>query len=301
MEERRTASLIEYVRAFIETMRPHQWIKNLFLFAGIIFSEHLGRGGDLLRVTLAFLLFSLLSGAVYLINDLLDLEEDKVHPEKRHRPIASGRLPIPAAVGGVSVIVPLCLLSAFLLDGAFGGIAAIYFVQNLFYSKYLKHVVIIDVMMIGVGFVLRAVAGAVVIGVGFSNWLLLCTFLLALFLGFSKRRHELLLLEQKANAHRPILEHYHPYFLDMMISIVTAATLVSYALYTMSPETIEKFETDDLIYTIPFVVYGIFRYLYLVHLREEGGNPSRIVFKDKPLLVNILLWLVSVVLLVYLG
>jgi 4-hydroxybenzoate polyprenyltransferase len=282
------------IREILQSLRPHQWVKNFFVFAGIIFSENLFHLDCWLNVSAAFGLFCLLSGSIYLINDILDYREDKIHPEKCHRPIAAGRLPIMTAIIAVVILGSIALTSAFLLSPAFGLIALIYFVMNLLYSKVLKHMVIIDVMTIGLGFVLRAMAGAVVIHVEISKWLILCTFLLALFLGFSKRRHELRLLAGEANNHRKILEEYDPAFLDMMITIVTSATIVAYALYTMSHETIVKFRTERLIYSTPFVMYGIFRYLYLVHLKNEGGSPSKTLVRDLPLIVNLCLWLLFI-------
>jgi 4-hydroxybenzoate polyprenyltransferase len=198
------------------------------------------------------------------------------------------------------VLTVLSITLAFFLHPYFGLVALLYFLLNIYYSYALKHLVIIDVMTIAVGFVLRAIAGAVVIEVHFSLWLILCTFLLALFLGLNKRRHELTLLTQEAAQHRQILEEYSPYFLDLMINVVTASTVIAYALYTMAEETIEKFQTDKLIFTTPFVMYGIFRYLYLVHQRGRGGNPTRILLTDRPLKINLILWILVAGVMIYL-
>jgi len=288
------------VFAVIKTMRPNQWTKNLILFAGLIFAEHLFDVAALVKSLVAFGLFCLLSSAIYLINDVKDVEQDRAHPLKSKRPIAAGQLPIPVAVGVTIGLVGCSLVGALLLDREFGLVASLYFLLLFLYSFHLKHLVILDVLTIAIGFVLRAVAGAVVIDVEFSSWFLFCTILLALFLGLSKRRHELVLLGDNAQSHRKILEEYSPYLLDQMIGVVTASTLMAYALYTMAPETRAKFGTSYMILTIPFVIYGIFRYLYLVHHKEEGGNPTSILITDKPTLLNILLWGLVSVLLIYL-
>lgn len=285
--------------ALIRTMRPEQWTKNFLLFAGIIFAHHLFHVEPLLKTLGAFALFCLLSSAIYIINDIRDVEQDKAHPLKSKRPIAAGELSIPFARVAAGLIGGGTLLLAFVLNVNFGYVALLYFFLLFAYSLYLKHIVILDVLTIAIGFVLRAIAGVVVIGVEFSSWLLLCTILLALFIGLSKRRHELVLLGNNANSHRKILEEYSPRLLDQMISVVTASTLMAYALYTMAPETKDKFGTSYMILTIPFVIYGIFRYLYLVHQKEEGGSPTAILINDKPSLFNVLLWILVSVLIIY--
>ncbi len=276
------------------TMRPRQWTKNLLVFAALIFSRNLFNLSLTRDVTIAFLIFCLLSGSVYILNDLIDLQADRAHPKKSTRPLASGRLrPRTAAAAGL-VIVMVALAVAFRLNTVFALTALGYFILQIAYSLLLKHVVIIDVLAVATGFVLRAIAGAEVISVPISSWLLICTILLALFLSLGKRRHEILLLEDNAVHHRKILYEYSPGLLDQMISVVTASTVVAYALYTMSADTVAKFHTDNLKYTIPFVLYGIFRYLYLIHQKSEGGSPERILFDDKPLLINIVLYLATV-------
>ena len=246
-------------------MRPRQWTKNLLLFAALVFSKNLFHLPMLKDVFVAFIIFCLLSGSVYTLNDLIDLAQDRNHPKKSKRPLASGKLkPSTAIISGI-ILVVLSLANAFWLNTNFAWIAVGYFILQIAYSTVLKHVVILDVLAVSVGFVLRAIAGAEVIEVPISSWLLICTILLALFLALGKRRHELLLLENNAVHHRKILYEYSPGLLDQMISVATASTVVAYALYTMSTETIEKFHTDNLKYTIPFVLYGIFRYLYLIH------------------------------------
>lgn len=284
----------------LKAMRPQQWVKNLLVFAGVLFARHLFDPDRLLIASAAFGIFCLASGSVYIVNDLLDLEQDRNHPDKRMRPLASGRLKVPTALAGGGLVLLVSLGWAFRLCPAFGGIVGLYFLQNLLYSKYLKHVVILDVMLIGCGFVLRAVSGAVVVGVEVSSWLVLCTFLLALFLSFSKRRQEIIRLREAGEGHRSVLTEYSPQFLDTMIGIVTAVTLMSYALYTMSEQTIQKFHTTHLILTIPFVLYGIFRYLYLMHRQAKGDNPTEVLLRDPAMQVNILLWVLAVVGIIYL-
>lgn len=284
----------------IRTVRPKQWIKNTVVLAALIFSQHLLEPDFFIKSGVAFILFCFLSGSVYLINDVMDIEKDRKHPYKKGRPIASGKLKIKTAITAAITLAICSLVMSVYLDIRFGIVTLVYFLSNLAYSKYLKNIVIIDVMVIALGFVLRAVGGALVIDVEISPWLIICTTLLALFLGFSKRRHELILLKENANSHRKILEEYSPYFLDQIISVLTASIVVTYALYTMSPEVEAKLKTTHLNLTIPFVLYGIFRYLYLVHQRKKGGNPTMVLFTDKPLLVNIALWMITVCVILYL-
>ena len=281
------------------SMRPEQWIKNFFVFTALLFSKNLLNPSKDIEAIIGFIIFCMITGCAYMINDLVDLEKDKLHPVKSRRPLASGKLKKDTAV---KIIVLICLASlffAFYMNILFGIIVLAYFLLNIGYSIYLKNIVIIDVVSIAAGFVFRVLGGAVIISVVASQWLILCTILLSLFLGFSKRRHELILLEDNATSHRKVLEHYSPYFLDQMIAVVTASTLICYALYTMSRDTVEKLGTSKLIYTIPFVLYGIFRYLYLVHQKEEGGSPTEIMFTDKPMIINICLWVISSVVFIY--
>ena len=282
------------------SLRPEQWTKNLIVFAGLIFGLELFDRTAVLRSLVAFGVFCALSGVVYVINDIMDREADRRHPLKARRPIASGALS-PAVAGGVAAALGAAGLAvAFALGIPFGAVALSFVLLQSAYSGPLKHVVILDVLAIAVGFVLRAAAGAVAIGVPISHWLLVVTILLALFLALSKRRHELVLLANGATEHRPILGEYSPYLLDQMISVVTASTLVAYIFYCISPETVQKFGTDMLGLTIPFPLYGIFRYLYLVHQREGGGSPSQMLLNDRPLLVCVALWVLAVVVIVYL-
>lgn len=283
------------------SLRPHQWTKNLVVLAALIFAERLFHPQSVTAAAVAFGVFCLLSGAVYLINDLVDVELDRRHPVKRKRPLASGQLSPRMAVASTAIVVAVSLLGSFALGLRFGIVAVVYFVTMTAYTLALKNVVILDVLVVAFGFVLRAVAGALAIDVAFSSWLLVCTLLLALFLALAKRRHELTLLAGEAAQHRRILGEYSPYLLDQMIAVVTASTLVSYALYTLAPETVAKFGTDRLIWTLPFVLYGIFRYLYLVHRKEEGGNPTNVLFNDRPILVTVALWAATVITLIYHG
>jgi 4-hydroxybenzoate polyprenyltransferase len=283
----------------LRSMRPPQWVKNTLIFAPLIFAQRVADVAALLRVGATFLLFCLLSGGVYLINDLLDSSQDRKHPLKKDRPIASGALPRPAAAVAGGAAVLFSILAALALSRPLAAVMAGYLLLNLAYSRVLKNIVILDVMTIAAGFLLRVVAGALVIPVDVSFWLLLCTGLLALFLGFGKRRHELVLLEVDASSHRPILREYSPYFLDQMISVVTTSTVVAYALYTISPDVIEKLGTGHLGLTIPFVLYGVFRYLYLIHQKQSGGDPTQAVLTDRPLLFTIVLWGAAVIAILY--
>ena len=285
--------------SLVRSLRPAQWIKNLIIFGALMLSGRLLDPTSILYAAAAFVIFCGLSGVVYLVNDIADREADRRHPIKMHRPIASGALPVPVAAGAAGILSAVGLGAAFLLRQQFGVLAAIYVVLLGLYSGPLKHIVIIDVLTIAVGFVLRAAAGAVAIDVAISHWLYILTILLALFLALSKRRHELVLLADRATGHRRILEEYSPYLLDQMISVVTASTIVAYAFYTVSPETIQKFGTDRLALTLPFPLYGIFRYLYLVHKKEGGGSPAEMLLTDRPLLVCVALWAMAVAVIIY--
>jgi 4-hydroxybenzoate polyprenyltransferase len=281
------------------SLRPGQWTKNLFVFGALVFAQRLGDPEAVAKAVLAFIVFCALSGAVYLVNDVFDREQDQRHPLKAQRPVTSGALSTTTALTAAAVIAVAALAAAFPLGLPFFATACAYLMLLGAYSAFLKHIVILDVLTIAAGFTLRAVAGAAAILVPISHWLLVCTTLLALFLALSKRRHELLLLTDHAMDHRPSLGDYTPYLLDQMISVVTASTLIAYAFYTMSPETTEKFGTTLLTLTIPFPLYGIFRYLYLVHRRDLGGSPAELLVNDRPLLGCVALWAVSVILIIY--
>jgi 4-hydroxybenzoate polyprenyltransferase len=287
------------VKSLLVSLRPHQWTKNLILFAPLALSKHLFEPGPFQRSAFAFVLFCGLSGAVYLVNDVKDVERDRLHPRKKLRPIASGALSAGAALAAAALLGLTCLLGSLHLGLAFAAAALTYLTLNLLYSWKLKELVIVDALAVSLGFVVRAVAGALAIGVVFSDWLLICTILLALFLTFCKRRHELTSLEGQASEHRKSLEEYSPYLLDQMIAVVTASCLMAYASYTTAPETVAKFQTDRLPWTIPFVLYGIFRYLYLVHQKEQGGSPTDLLLTDRPILLDVALWACALVAIVY--
>ena len=281
------------------SLRPAQWTKNLLVFAGLLFGGRLLDSRALLISLAAFAIFCGLSGAVYLFNDIADREADRHHPIKRRRPLASGELSSTVALTAGLALVATALAAAFVISPAFGFVSASYAALLTLYSSMLKHLVIIDVLTIAAGLVLRAVAGAVAIDVPISHWLLICTTLLALFIALSKRRHELTLLSEGASGHRRILEEYSPYLVDQMIAVVTASTVVAYSVYAAESETAERLGTARLPLTIPFVLYGIFRYLYLVHQRQQGGSPAELLVNDRPLLMCVALWAASVAVLLY--
>ena len=283
----------------LRSLRPHQWTKNALVFAGITFSGKLFDPQSLVAASAAFVVFCLLSGVVYLINDIRDREADRLHPVKSRRPIASGALAPSVATIAATVLGAIALGGAFAISRAFGVVAVSYLVLLSLYSTVLKHMVILDVLTLAMGFVIRAWAGAVAVSVHMSHWLLLLSLMSALFLALCKRRAELVSLADDAQRHRKSLAEYSPYLLDQMIGVVTASTLLAYALYTIDAETVAKFGSDRLIWTVPFPLYGIFRYLYLVHQREGGGNPSEILLTDRPLQACIVLWSLTMVALLY--
>lgn len=275
---------------FIKLMRPKQWTKNLLLFAGIMFSHNLFNGRDLVTVLMGFILFCFLSGSVYIINDVLDKEKDRNHPKKRNRPIASGAISPRSALLFLFILLSSTLYISFKLNIYFFYVGLIYFLLICIYSFKLKHLVIIDVMTIAIGFVLRAIAGVVIIGADISPWLLLCTFLLALFLALNKRKSEFLLKKDS----RKILQEYSIDMINNMINIVISCTIMSYCLYS--------FLTYDHVYmmfTIPFVVYGLFRYEYIISKKDLGETPELILLTDYPLIINIFMWIVSCVVVIY--
>lgn len=290
-----STGMLDTFKYLLLTMRPRQWTKNGVVFIAVVFAHKLGVAGDVLRAALAVAIFCLVSGVVYLINDLVDLDKDRQHPTKRRRPLPSGKLrPSVAAFTAVFLGV-LMAVASFLLAPLFGLCVVGYVALNLLYSFYLKNIVLVDLFGIAGGFLLRAAGGAAIIGVQISAWLYLCTLLGALFLGLGKRRHELIVLEGAAAGHRKILGEYTTDFLEELISIVSSALLVSYALYTYF-----AYQTNHaMMATIPFAVYGIFRYLYLVHLKNEGGSPEEILLHDRPIIIDILLWVATAGLVLY--
>lgn len=280
--------------------RPKQWIKNVLVFAALVFSQELFVLDALLHALGGFVLFTLVSSSVYLLNDTLDRKEDALHPEKKHRPIASGKVQPEHALLTFAICILLAIGgSIYWYSLAMLGTLSLYFVVNLVYSFWLKKIVIIDLMSVATGFVLRAIAGAVAINVVISPWLLAATFFAALFLILGKRRHELMNLGENTVKHRKVLGEYSKEMLDGMLIIVTTITVVMYVLYTMAETTIERFHTQNLIFTVVFVVYGIFRTFYLIYQRNEGGAPTEMLLKDRPLQLNILFWLITVIVLIY--
>lgn len=284
----------------IKSLRPKQWIKNLLVFAGLVFSQNLFNTGMVLHTVSVFFIFCVVSGAIYILNDIIDLPLDRANPLKAKRPIAGGKLKVSYAKLTVSILIPVALLATYLLNHHLFLVVLSYVILQVLYSLYLKNIPILDIFSISFGSVLRVVAGTVVINVTISSWLLICTILLALLLALSKRRYELVVFEREAKNRRLVLEEYSPHLLDQMISIVTSSILITYSLYTTSQETIEKFGTRNLIFTIPFVLYGIFRYLYLIYKKGLGDSPEGIFLVDKPLLIDIGLWILSVLIVIYL-
>ena len=283
----------------LASLRPEQWTKNLLVLAGVVFGGRLTEPVAVARAGAAFGVFCALSGAVYLFNDIADREADQNHPLKRERPIASGQLATSTAIAAGVILAVAGVGVGFVINTAFGAIAATYMAALVLYSVALKHVVIVDALLIAAGFVLRAVGGAVAVDVPIGHWLLVCTTLLALFLALSKRRHELTLLAEGATDHRRTLEEYSPSLLDQMIGVVTSSTLIAYTVYATSADTAARLGTTKLGLTIPFVLYGIFRYLYLVHQKRGGGSPAAMLLTDRPLLGCVALWAISVTVLLY--
>lgn len=280
-------------------MRPAQWVKNLFVFVPLVFAHRLDRLDLALRSAAAFAAFCAAASAVYLLNDLRDREADRLHPVKRLRPIAAGQLGAGPAIAAALALAAVALALAFRLGRGFSICLAIYLVLNVLYSLALKRLVILDVMTIALGFVLRVEAGALAIAVEVSSWLLLCTTFVALFLGFAKRRHELALQPQSGTGTRSVLEHYNLTFVDQMINVVTASTIVSYALYTVDPGTAARLGTPHLIVTVPLALYGIFRFLFLLYQRSDRQSPTDAILHDPPFLINLALWGLTVVFLIY--
>lgn len=287
------------VRGLLASLRPQQWVKNTLIFSGLIFSRSLFHWQTLRLSLCAFAIFCMASSGVYLLNDLCDVEADRRHPLKRFRPLAAGKFSVNVARVAMGLLLVGSAALALLFRPAFALMLGIYLLLNVAYSLGLKRVVILDVMAIALGFVLRAVAGAVVIGVSASPWLVLCTLMLALLMGFGKRRHELNLLQAEAHNHRQSLDGYSLQFLDLMMTITAGAAVVTYALYTMADETVARFNSHSLVLTVPFVLYGIFRYLFLVHKRMGGGDPARLLVTDAPILINAALWVAVVCFILY--
>ena len=284
---------VRVARALMRCMRPHQWVKNLLVFGGLLFSQRLTDPVAVLLSVHAFLLFCFAASSIYLLNDVQDRDEDRRHPEKRLRPIASGEVSSAAAIAAMLVLAFGSLGSAFLINRSFGVLLCLYFAMNVAYTVRLKHVVILDVMLIAFGFVLRAVGGAIAIGQPASSWLILCTMTLALLVGFGKRRNELAVLQGEAANHRSNLDEYSLPFLDVMMTISAAAAVIMYTLYAAAAAHFRKDNAPMLVLTTPFVIYGIFRYLYLVHRQSGGGDPSKLFVSDRAFLINGVLWVLA--------
>jgi 4-hydroxybenzoate polyprenyltransferase len=290
------------MRHYVNQLRPRQWVKNLILFAGVIFAEQLLDVALLLRALSGFAVFCMLSSAVYCLNDIADLAADRMHPQKRSRPLASGAISKGSVATMGAVLLVGGLAGAYLLAPTFALVAVLYLVNNIAYSFGLKRLPIVDVIAIATGFVLRAVGSVEVLArdaVLISPWLLLCTFFLALFIGAGKRRAELALLADDASEHRVALAGYSVPFLDRILSTAMTTAIISYAIYTLAPSTQSKFNTHQLVYTVPFVVYGLLRYMYIVYEKERGGNPTEAILHDVPLRIAVLLWVSTVCYVLY--
>ncbi|MEK4915129.1 decaprenyl-phosphate phosphoribosyltransferase [Bacillus sp. FSL E2-8887] len=285
-----TLSQQNIVVLFFKQLRPKQWTKNLLVFAALVFSIKQVSLTMVAQATICFALFCAISGCVYILNDFMDIEADRQHPVKRYRPMASGALNPYFAITAGCVILVASLVVSYVLNPLLCLVLAVYFTLNVAYSIRLKHVVIIDILIIAAGFVLRALAGGLVIQVPFTPWFLLCTLLLSLFLAINKRRHELVLLQANKGSHRKVLESYSPALLDQLSTIVTSATIVTYAIFTFNAGT-----SIYLMWTIPFVIYGIFRYLYLVHMEDKGGEPDKVLLEDQHILITVLLYAITVI------
>lgn len=287
------------MKTFLQLIKVKHWIKNFFIFAPLIFSLSLFNFDKSLRSLIAFLSFSFVAAFVYILNDINDKERDLKHAIKALRPIASGKIKARTALIIGIIMGIIGLISSFLLGFSSFIIVLIYLILNLFYTYILRNIVILDVIIISIGFCLRVLLGSYSIGVSLSHWMLLTTFAISLILGFGKRRHELELLGTNAHTHRINLQEYSKQFLDMMMIISISLTVISYALYTMSSDVIEKFNTDALIFTVPFVLYGLFRYLLLVHIKGKGGKPVELVITDPGIITTFILWLIVVIGIIY--
>lgn len=286
--------------SLVRLARPTQWLKNGILLAPLIFAGEITNRGKVIEALVATAIFCALSSAIYFFNDIVDCEKDKLHPLKKERPIASGSISKTTALVFMIIVIVAGLAAAWLVNMSFLAMAIAFTGLNLLYTIWLKNVVIVDAMTVAISFVIRAYAGAFAIDVPISKWLVINTLALALFLAFGKRRHELVFLEESAAAHRKSLIKYSPYLLDQLIGVVTPTVVVMYMLYSFSPEVSNKLGTENLFLTIPFVVYGIFRYLYLIHREDKGGSPTKVLLTDAPILVTVVLWILTVIVVLYL-
>ncbi len=292
--------MAKHIGVLVRALRVYQWPKNLLVLAALVFARQAYDPYQELRALGALIAFCLASSATYLFNDIMDIEKDRTHPEKKFRPLPSGEWSIATAWIMAVLLLSCAVILAWFVRPAFLLTLLFYLVLTVSYSLLLKHLLIIDVMAVAIGFVTRALAGAIALNVVFSNWLVVCTLFLAMFLGFSKRRHEIILLEDDAQSHRSVLYHYSIHYLDQLILIMAGGALITYTIYTCSPEVVKRLGTDKLYFTIPFVVYGLFRYLFLVHHRTGGGDPSAALLKDVPLGITVALWGVTCTLIIYL-
>ena len=284
-----------FIINLLKLMRPKQWIKNFFVFGALIFSYSFLNLNKTIAALIAFILFCLISSTVYIMNDILDVEKDRVHPKKRFRPIASGAISIKQASIALVVLLAISMISSFMINKGLFFILVLYFINNIFYSFKIKNIVILDVISIAVGFILRVIAGGVAIDVSLSGWILLCTFFISLFLGFEKRRNEIIKLEGKANEHRKILDDYSDELLKQFSDITLTCTVISYAMYTFV-----AYENAYMMITNIFVVYGLFRYKYLSMKKGEGGSPTETVLTDKSIIIDVILWVItSIIILLY--
>ena len=300
IEQPASFTIGQNLRGLAVEMRPLEWSKNLLVFSGVIFSKSLTDIHNLWISLLGFAVFCAASSGVYIFNDLCDLQSDRRHPVKRNRPLASGALNVNIARFAMAFLFAAATIGSLALSYTFALVIAVYLLTCIGYSLRLKDIVILDVILIASGFVLRAVSGAILIGVAPSEWLVLCTSMVALLIGFGKRRHEIVLLEDNAGDHRRSLHDYSLEFLDAIMNICAGAAVITYALYTRADETVARVGSTAMLITIPFVVYGVFRYLFLIHKRRAGGDPVQILFHDRPTLLNLLLWIATVGLVIYL-
>ena len=294
-----TSPALQHISALIRLIRPKQWLKNSFVFAPLVFSKELFTGA-FFDALMAFLSFSLTASAVYIVNDIADVEADRLHPEKRNRPLAARTVSVTAALGLMTLLLAIVLILVWQMDSRFIAILVLYFLLNLAYSYKLKEVVLLDVFIIAAGFMLRILGGAYAIDVRVSTWIVLCSLFISLFLGFAKRRAELVQL-QGASQERKVLSLYKIDFIDQMLTISAAGAVISYALYTVAPHTIEMFGTDRMIYTTVFVIYGVFRYLYIIHTSSASENPTNAVTSDFTILWTGVLWILACIFLIYGG
>lgn len=279
----------------LRLMRPYQWVKNAFVFTGLLFGHAWDEPDLVTQVVITFVAFCMVSSAVYVGNDIVDVEQDRRHPKKCKRPLASGQVSIAAAAGLAALLAVSGLFLAYAASPAVLAMLCGYVAMNIAYSLRLKHVVILDVFIIAAGFMLRILAGTLGVGIPPSQWLLLCGLMVTLFLGFTKRRAEIIALSDGKSTHRKVLDHYSPVLLDKMVGITAAGLIMSYSLYTMNPDTIRIHGTANLIYTVPFVMYGVFRYIYLLHHHSRGGDPSHDLIRDPHLLSAVAGWLAATI------